>query len=86
MDKLKIEQIKRIKYLEKQIHLIVPQVYSCFAKVMYEDLKMDADEIEAVFNRTQEVWQESVDNSEVENMIEWCKETTGIDVRSDQYV
>lgn len=83
MDKIKIEQLKQIERLKKEIKKVVPEVYACFAKVLYEK-GWEADQIEDLFMLTQKAWNESYDH--MEGMLEWVSETTGIDVRGEDYI
>ena len=78
-----IEQAKQLAKLEKHIKTVIPEIYACFAKVLY-DRGMSADDIEALFAETQTVWNENVDR--MDSMIEWVADTTGIELRSDAYI
>lgn len=86
MDKTRIEMFKQIEKLKKEIKKLVPTIYSCFAKVLYEDYGKTPDEIEEIFERTQEVWTQAANDDTIPQMIDWVKETTGIDVRGDEYI
>lgn len=78
-----IELAKTKARLEKEIKLVVPEIYACFCKVLY-DRGFDPEEIEEIFEKTQKVWNESIDR--MDNMIDWCLETTGIELRGEDYI
>lgn len=75
--------IKEYMKLQKAIKQVIPEIYACFAKALYKE-GYTADEIEALFAETQSLWQENVD--QMEDMITWVRDTTGIDVRSEDYI
>lgn len=64
--------------LRKKCNELVPEVYACFAKVLVEEYKWDADQVGELFSQTQRTWNEIVKKDEVSGMIAWCEETTGI--------
>lgn len=78
-----IELMRRLKKLEELTKRNVPEIYACFAKVLYEEYNMDGDQIEELFNRTQEVWNENAER--MDTMVQWCEETTGICLRGGDY-
>lgn len=83
----KIEEFKRIakfeKDLQREIANVLPSVYACICKALYER-GMDPDDIADVVARTEVIWGEQVDNCQ--SMIEWVAETTGIELRSDSWL
>lgn len=85
-NKYLIEQYKQRekerKALKEATMSLVPQIYACFAKVLYEDYKHTPAYIEKMFRRTQEVWDELVETDEMDNMIDWCEQSTGILLRT----
>lgn len=80
-NKLVIAQAAR---LDKEVSQVVPQVYSCFAKVLIEEKHHTPAYVEKMFIRTQELWDELVQRDEIESMIDWCEQTTGIGLRRGQ--
>lgn len=75
--KIEIEQMKELARLRKKCNQVVPEIYACICKVLFDN-GMDAETIEILFNETTRLWNELVDNDEMSNMIEWCEQTTGI--------
>lgn len=80
-----IEQYKQVERQKRKLKEAtkqnVPEIYACFCKVLYEDYHHTPEYIQKLFARTQEVWNELVENDSVERMVEWCEKTTGIDLR-----
>lgn len=81
--RFQVEQFKELQKLKRRINQVIPEVYACFAKALYDN-GMDADDIEALFMQTQELWQENAES--MDDMIQWVSDTTGIEVRGDSYV
>lgn len=75
----RIEQMKQLAKLKNETKKIVPEVYACFCKVLY-DSGWTPDDIETLFIATQTLWQDNLDS--MDNMIDWCANTTGIEVRT----
>ena len=75
--KIEIQQMKEIARLQKKCNQVVPEVYACICKVLFDN-GMDADTIEILFNETTRLWNELVANNDIDSMIEWCEQTTGI--------
>ena len=71
--------IKEYVKLQKAINQVVPEIYACFAKALYE-LNWTPEEIEALFARTQDLWNENINN--MDDMITYVSKETGIDVRA----
>ena len=88
MNRARIEEMKQLAKLQKavktEVKNVLPAVYACIAKVLYDDKGMDGDEIAEIFGRSQELWTQSA--GQEKSMIEWCEETTGILLMSDEYV
>ena len=82
LEKAKAEQEKA--YEEEKARLrwecnnLVPEIYACFCKVLIEDYGKSDDEVNTLFIRTQEVWNELVNKEEISDMISWCEKTTGM--------
>lgn len=70
---------KQIKELKECINRNVAEIYACFTLVLYKD-GWDADEIEEIFTRTLEVWNENV--GRMDTIIDWCENETGISIRT----
>ena len=83
MNRSQVNLLRDIKILEKRIKQVIPEIYACFAKALYKE-GYTSDEIEALFVETQNLWQENVE--QMEDMITWVRETTGIDVRGEDYI
>ena len=86
MNKYFIEQAKEVERLKKRLKEAttnnVPELYACFGKVLFDDYKWSADEIESLFNKTSNLWNDLVLNDTIKNMVDWCEQTTGIELRS----
>lgn len=77
-----IQQAKEIAILKKQLkEETVPELYACFCKVLIEDYGKTGDEVEELFKKTEDVWNELVENDEIKHMVDWCEATTGISLR-----
>ena len=64
----------------------VPELYACFGKVLFDEYKWSPDEIEALFVKTSNLWNDLVQNDNVSGMIDWCEQTTSITLRSEDEV
>lgn len=73
------ERLKR--HLEEETRNLVPTIYACFCKVLIDDYHNSVEEVESLFARTQEVWNELVESGSTQSMIEWCEEITGVELR-----
>ena len=80
MNKELIKAYKMQKKLQTEINKVVPEVYACFALVLYEH-GWTPDAIEDLFCETQAAWSDNV--NAMDDMIQYVKEKTGIDVRGD---
>ena len=77
-----LDVYKMQKKLEAEINKVVPEVYACFALVLYRrGWKPDA--IEDLFAETQSEWNDNVNS--MDDMIQHVSEVTGIDVRGGEY-
>lgn len=80
----RIEEMKRIAKLEKaikeEVNNVLPSVYACLAKVLYEKYDFTAEKIADVFKDTQETWTENIYRED--SMIEWCEDLTGLSLRN----
>lgn len=72
---------KQLEQLRKRTSELIPEIYSAFCKVLYEKYGWTADQIADLFADTQEAWQEIVDKNDVNTMIEWCEQLTGIELK-----
>lgn len=79
-----IEQYKQLQRLKNATRNNIPELYACFAKVLIEDCGMSVEEVEEIFTLTQETWRDLVDNDKMDNMVQWCEETTGISLRMNE--
>lgn len=71
--------MKQLAKLQKQIKMLVPEIYACFAKALIDQGK-DVEEIEDLFVKTQTLWRDNIDN--MDDMITFVMKETGIDVRA----
>ena len=71
--------MKQLAKLQKQIKMLVPEIYACFAKALIDQGK-GVEEIEDLFVKTQTLWQDNIDN--IDDMITFVMKETGIDVRA----
>lgn len=83
-NKAVIEYMKAKAKLEKETKMLVPEIYACFCKVLFEDCHLDAESIEKIFWKTQQLWTENIDR--MDDMIAWCEESTGINLKGSDYV
>lgn len=70
---------KEILTLQKRCKELVPEIYACFCKAMIDE-GYDVETIEKLFTKTQELWNDLVINDEIKGMIDWCEQTTGIEL------
>ena len=63
----------------------LPQIYSAIALALWNMLALPdeekADAIEDIFAESQKIWEESWENGE--DMVEKCKDLTGIDIMAE---
>lgn len=71
--------MKQLAKLQKQIKMLVPEIYACFAKALIDQGK-DVEKIEDLFVKTQTLWRDNIDN--MDDMITFVMKETGIDVRA----
>ena len=69
--------VNQYKAMYQQIQQITPSIYSSMAIALHRN-GFDFEQIEAIFEDSQEIWQECVQKDI--NMAEMCLEETGIDV------
>lgn len=72
-----IEQAKAIEKLRKLTQRNVPEIYACFAKVLIDNGN-SVDDVCELFKQTQTLWNELVEHEEIDGMVAWCEQTTGI--------
>lgn len=70
---------KELIYFEKKIKQIVPQVYACIAIALFKEYGWTYEQIEELFNISQDIWADNADRQE--NMLERCANETGIELR-----
>lgn len=78
----KIEQLKAVyrqAKTKKEIYQVVPEVYSAFAIALH-NRGWDYDKIDSLFDDTQQIWNEYVQNGTSDHMASDCKKLTGIDI------
>lgn len=76
-NKLNIKLAKKCKLLDKEIKQVTPAVYASIAISMYEN-NYSVDDINRVFQRSQELWEEHQAAGSVDDMLSGCEEKTGI--------
>ena len=79
-DKWIIEQATQIAKLKKRLGETTQEVYACFCKVLYEQYGWDFEQITALFARTEEAWNECIENDTIKSMVEWCEKVTDFSV------
>lgn len=79
-DQWLIQQAKVIAELKKRLGETTQEVYACFCKVLNDNYGWDAEQITALFARTQELWTELCDSKEMSSMVKWCEDTTNFSV------
>lgn len=71
------------KYLHGRIKLVLPYIYSAIALALWNVLDESNEEkerdITTLINESQIIWNQCVE--EGKNIVDWCEEVTGIDVR-----
>lgn len=72
-----IQMHKQRALLHELTRTNVAQIYACFFKALREYGNSDED-IENLFSRTQEIWNELVDTPEMRDMIQLCESATGV--------
>lgn len=81
-----IEQYKQIEIQKKALHDAtnnnLPELYSCICKVLMDKHGWDAEQVAELFEETEDVWNELVENDSIQGMINWCEQTTGVSLRS----
>lgn len=86
MNRWLIEKAKEIekakKDLEKATKNNLPELYSCICKVLIDRHGWTADEVAELFEETEDLWNELVENDSIHGMINWCEATTGVALRS----
>ncbi len=74
--------INTYKNLQRKTAETLPNLYAAMAIALWEGLAMpEADKVEAItdiFTRSQELWQDCVDNDV--DLLKMCEELTGIDI------
>lgn len=71
--------LKEKLFIRRLCEKLVPDVYASIILAMYDGLRLEPDEIEAVVLRSQQIWHDSTEGGW--DMKENCLECTGIDVR-----
>lgn len=78
-----MKEIERIKAeLQEAINTDTAHIYACFCLALYEHYNWGPDEIEELFCLTNQLWDENLER--MDSMIEWCEQTTGIEIRSKE--
>ena len=72
--------IEQYKYLYRKASDITPSVYASIAIPLVENYGWNGDEVEDLFQLSQDIWQKNVTSRQT--MLETCLELTGIDLRS----
>lgn len=78
----KIERLKtqyKIKKTQNEIYQVTPEIYAAFGIALHEK-GWSYEQTSELFDRTQEIWSEYVQNGTSEHMADDCLELTGIDV------
>lgn len=87
-DRWAIEKAKELAKLQNRTRTLVPQIYASFCKVLMDEngnYKWDAQQVLDLFIQTQDAWTECANNNEIEGMIKWCEEVTGVELRDGNY-
>lgn len=71
-----IHQAKVVAELQKKLQQDTQEIYACFCKVLNDEYGWTYEEITALFARTEETWNECIENDEIENMVAWCEKVT----------
>ncbi len=74
------KQQKATKHLEQFTKKVVPEIYACFCKILYEDYGWEFETIKELFSRTENAWNENADR--IDDMITEVEELTGIKLMS----
>lgn len=72
--------IAQYKYLYRKASDITPSVYASIAIPLVEKYGWSGDEVEDLFQMSQDIWQENA--TDRMTMLEKCLELTGIDLRT----
>ena len=78
------KKLAMCNYLKDRIDKTLPYMYSAIAlslwNVLDETDEEKREDIATIINESQIVWNECV--NEDKNIIDWCEEVTGFDIRS----
>lgn len=83
-----INQMKEIERLKAELRKAtsqnVPEIYACICKIMIDEYHNSVEDVTELIIRSQGLWNELVENDEVENMVDWCEKTTGVSLRGEE--
>ena len=71
-----LAELNKNKYFNQAADALVPEVYAAIALAMNDVCDFGYDEINAVFAKSQQIWQDF--EGKPEDMINLCEEKTGI--------
>lgn len=74
--------INQYKYIHRKAMDITPSVYASIAIPLVEKLGWTGDEVAQLFSWSQDEWNESINTSSRETMLDRCEKLTGIDLRN----
>lgn len=57
--------------------------YSCICKVLMDKHGWTAEQVAELFEETEDLWNELVENDSIQGMVNWCEETTGVSLRNE---
>lgn len=78
----KVEMLKnryKMQKTSKEIYQVTPEIYAAFAIALHKR-GWDYDKIDSLFDDTQQIWNEYVQNGTSDHMASDCKKLTGIDI------
>jgi len=77
---LVIEQIRKMKELDRQIQQVPPGVYASVAIAMHQ-AGMDNELIADLFAASQALWAKHNEEGTIRDMMDLCEQLTGIEMR-----
>lgn len=73
--------IDQYKYLYRKASDLTPSIYASIAIPLVERLGWTGDEVEVLFQWSQDIWEEN--STQTGTMLDRCLELTGIDLRAE---
>lgn len=82
-NKLAVQYAKACQKMEKEIKQVTPAVYASIGIALHE-FHLSDEQIEAIFERSQRLWEDNEECNTLERMMEYFEEVTGITIMSKE--